>query len=650
MPIWAVITVLCLSGTTVSLQQTMVVPLLPAFQQVLGVSADDASWLVTATLLTSAVATPIVARLADMFGKRLMMLVCIVLMTAGSIVAALGADFATIVAGRSLQGFSSALIPVGISIMRDELPREKVSSAIALMSATLGIGGALGLPLGGILYQQAGWESVFWLSAAVGAAILVAVFAVVSESDVMTRGRFDFLGAVMLSVILTALLLAISKGGSWGWGSERTILLFVVTAVGLALWIPYSLKVSQPLVDLRTSARRPVLLTNIGSIMVGFALFANMLLSTQQLQLPVASGHGFGLDPVAAGLAMIPSGLAMVVFSPVSGALINRYGGKATLITGSAIMAAAYIGRVFFSDSIAAVIIGSTIVSIGSAVAYAAMPSLIMANVPITETASANGLNALLRAIGTSSSSAAVAAILAGVTVSVGGTVYPSMAAFQDVFWLAALASLASCAVVGFVPRVLPEPVPEGAPAERAAVTQAGESAETVVGGTVQRPDGQPIAHAVVTIMKTSGEPVDWSRANNDGEFSLALPGPGEYLVVANADGWAPTSKVVRFTGTERDERIRLTQRLTVTGWVLRGGAALPGALVALSAHSGEYIASTRTDDAGRYELRLPPVGRYVMTVVEPDTQRTQSRTLVLRAESTVANFDVVGAARETLL
>ena len=651
MPIWAVITVLCLSGTTVSLQQTMVVPLLPAFQQVLGVSADDASWLVTATLLTSAVATPIVARLADMFGKRLMMLVCIVLMTAGSIVAALGADFATIVAGRSLQGFSSALIPVGISIMRDELPREKVSSAIALMSATLGIGGALGLPLGGILYQQAGWESVFWLSAAVGAAILVAVFAVVSESDVMTRGRFDFLGAVMLSVILTALLLAISKGGSWGWGSERTILLFVVTAVGLALWIPYSLKVSQPLVDLRTSARRPVLLTNIGSIMVGFALFANMLLSTQQLQLPVASGHGFGLDPVAAGLAMIPSGLAMVVFSPVSGALINRYGGKATLITGSAIMAAAYIGRVFFSDSIAAVIIGSTIVSIGSAVAYAAMPSLIMANVPITETASANGLNALLRAIGTSSSSAAVAAILAGVTVSVGGTVYPSMAAFQDVFWLAALASLASCAVVGFVPRVLPEPVPEGAPAERAAaVTQAGESAETVVGGTVQRPDGQPIAHAVVTIMKTSGEPADWSRANNDGEFSLALPGPGEYLVVANADGWAPTSKVVRFTGTERDERIRLTQRLTVTGWVLRGGAALPGALVALSAHSGEYIASTRTDDAGRYELRLPPVGRYVMTVVEPDTQRTQSRTLVLRAESTVTNFDVVGAARETLL
>ncbi|EMY34733.1 major facilitator superfamily protein [Arthrobacter crystallopoietes BAB-32] len=634
-----------------SLQQTMVVPL-PAFQQLLGVTADDVSWLVTATLLTSAVATPIVAKLADMFGKRLMMLVCIMLMTAGSIVAALGGDFATMVAGRSLQGFSSALIPVGISIMRDELPREKVSSAIALMSATLGIGGALGLPLGGILYQQAGWAAVFWLSAAVGVAILAAVLAVVSESDVMTRGRFDFLGAVMLSVILTALLLAISKGGTWGWGSERTILLFVLTVVGLALWIPYSLRVSQPLVDLRTSARRPVLLTNIASVLVGFALFANMLLSTQQLQLPVASGHGFGLDPVVAGLAMIPSGLAMVVFSPVSGAMINRYGGKATLIAGSAIMAAGYIGRVFVSDSVAAIIVGSTVVSVGSAVAYAAMPSLIMANVPITETASANGLNALLRAIGTSSSSAAVAAVLAGVTVTVGGVEYPALAAFQNVFWLAALGSLAACAVVWFVPRFQHEPAPEGVPADTAAlaVTQAGNSAESVVHGKVLHSGGQPIAHAVVTVMKTSGEPVDWSRANNDGEFSLALPGPDEYLVVANADGWMPTSKVVRFTGTERDARIRLTQRLTVTGWVLRGGTALPGALIALSSHTGEYIASTRTNDAGSYELRLPPVGRYVVTVVEPDTQFTQSRKLVLTAESTVVNFDLVGASRETLL
>ena len=179
----AVIAVLCLAGTTVSLQQTLVVALLPSFAELFAISADDASWLITATLLTSAVATPVVARLADMYGKRLMMIVCILLMAAGSLVAALSAgSFAVLIVGRALQGFSAALIPVGISIMRDELPKERVSSAIALMSATLGIGGALGLPLGGLLFGRFGWSSVFWLSVVVGLAILVAVIVVVPES------------------------------------------------------------------------------------------------------------------------------------------------------------------------------------------------------------------------------------------------------------------------------------------------------------------------------------------------------------------------------------------------------------------------------------------------------------------------------------
>ncbi|MCG2624837.1 MFS transporter [Arthrobacter sp. I2-34] len=644
MPVWAVITVLCLSGTVVSLMQTMVVPLLPDFQRLFGLSAENVSWLVTATLLTSAVATPIVSRLADMFGKRRMMVVCILLMTAGSVVAATGAGFAPLVAGRALQGFSSALIPVGISIMRDELPRDKVNSAVAIMSATLGIGGALGLPLGGWLFEKAGWETIFWLSAVAGLVLLGAVLTVVSESEVKAGGRFDYPGAVLLSVALTALLLAISKGGSWGWGSEPVLLLFVLTAVVLAAWFPYSLKVSQPLVDLRTSGRRPVLLTNIASVMVGFALFANMLLSTQQLQLPAGTGYGFGLSPIAAGVAMIPSGLAMVLFSPVSGALINRFGGKPTLFAGSAVMAAGYVGRVFFTDSLWAVILGATVVSIGSAVAYAAMPNLIMANVPITETASANGLNALLRAIGTSTSSAVVAVVLSSVTVAYGGTQVPALAAFQDVFWNAALASLGSCAVVWFIPR--PERVPAEVPgAAQPAVTPAGESAETVVHGCVLTGDEKPIPHAVATVMKTTGEPVDWSRADADGRFSLALPGAGEYLVVASADGWVPRSRVVEFTEADHEERIHLRHRLSLSGWVLRDGESLPGALVALSAGSGEFVASTRTDRSGHYELPLPPPGRYILTAVEAETFHTHSRKVVSGAESAVVNLELVGTA-----
>jgi EmrB/QacA subfamily drug resistance transporter len=648
-----VITVLSLAGTTVSLQQTMVIPLLPGFQRLLQVSADDISWLVTATLLTAAVATPIVARLADMYGKRLMMLVCIILMTVGSLVAALSAgSFIALVAGRSLQGFAAALIPVGISIMRDELPKKKVGSAIALKSATLGIGGALGLSLGGILFDRFGWQAVFWLSAAVGVAIGVAVLLVVSESKVKTRGRFDLLGAILLSIALTALLLVISKGGSWGWDSERTILLMVVTAVVLAFWVPYSLKVSQPLVDLRTSARRPILLTNIASILVGFALMANMLISTQQLQQP-AEASGFGLTAVAAGLAMVPSGLAMVAFAPVSGSMINRLGGRITLMAGAAIMAIAYLARVFYGDTLLAVIIGATVVGIGSAVAYAAMPSLIMANVPITETASANGLNALLRALGTSTASAVIAALLSLVTVTVAGQQIPALAAFQDVFWLAAIASLVCCGVAWFVPKRVRVPViaeAELLAGGPAAVTQAGENAEIVVHGRVVQAAGQPIAHAVVTALRLTGEPLDWSRADNNGAFSLALPGLGRYLLIVNADSWTPRSEVIDFSDASADHRIQLTERLMLTGQVRSGGLVVPGALVTLSARTGEFLAATKTDEEGRYRLRLPPPGHHILTVLEPATLQPRSIKIFATTQSAVSDVELSSSRPVTQL
>ncbi|MDV8149921.1 MFS transporter [Arthrobacter sp. B10-11] len=625
----AITAVLALSGTVVALMQTLVVPLLPDFPGILGVTADDASWLVTATLLSSAVATPIVSRSADMYGKRKMMVICLAIMVTGSVVAAVGGSFLWLIVGRALQGFSSALIPVGISIMRDELPKEKMGSAVALMSATLGIGSALGLPLAGVLYESLGWESIFWVSAAAGTLLLAAVVLVVPESKVRTPGRFDYLGAVILSGALAALLLAISKGGSWGWGSEPVLLLFLAAAVLLAAWLPYELKVSQPMVDLRTSGRRPVLLTNLASLLVGFAMFANMLLTTQQLQLPASTGYGFQLSVITAGLCMVPSGLAMVVFAPVSGAIIRRFGGKSALIAGAAVMVVGYVGRVFFWDSIASVIIGSTVVSIGTAIAYAAMPTLIMGAVPITETASANGLNSLVRSIGTSTSSAAVAAVLTSVTLTVGSARLPSFEAFKDVFWMAALASAASMVAAVFIPRA--------AAAAQAALPA--PAAELVVQGRVLTADRRPVTPAVVTVLQTGGEPVDWSRVDSDGNYSVALPGAGKYLMVANAAGWAPMAEVFDFDGRTLQQNFHLEDRLELAGTASADGAVLPDAVVTLLQASGEHVATVRTNSAGRYSLPLPFAGRYIVTLLHPATHQAMARKLAVDNRSVSADL-----------
>lgn len=630
--------VLALCGTAVSLMQTLVVPLLPDFPRLLDTSADNASWLVTVTLLTSAVATPILSRLADMHGKRRMIVVSLVVLLAGSLLGAASDSLVVLIVARALQGFAPALIPIGISTMRDELPPERIGAAVALMSATLAIGGAVGLPLSGVIYDAFGWQAVFWGSVAMSALMLVLVLAVVPESTVRTPGSFDWLGAVLMSTALTALLLGISKGGAWGWTSQWTLLSFVVAALVFALWAPWELRTGQPLVDLRTSVRRPVLLTNIASLLAGFAMFTNMLVAVQQLQLPVASGVGFGLGVTEAGLAMLPGGLLMVLMAPVSASVTRQFGARTTLIAGLLVTGLGYVARVIFDASALQLLIGVAIVSIGIAMSFAAMPVLIMQSVPITETAAANGLNTVVRSIGTSTCSATVAAVLAAGTV---GGAFPSEAAVHATSWLAAAAAFVGAAVGFFVPaRIAPAlaPVPAARAGERPAavrgdvVRRAEAGAEVVVRGRVQRSDGRAARLAVVSVLDRSGRQADWSRADNDGRWSVVLPGAGEYLVIYSAEGWAARSEL-RQLAPETGPVLEVTERLTIAGVVSRGGWPIEDALVVLTAASGESVGATHTDEGGHYELGLPPFGRYVLTALDPSTGRSESQDVVISAQ-----------------
>ena len=451
-PSGLVITVLALCGTVAALQQTVVIAVLPELPDLLGTSVDNASWVVTATLLAGAVATPTVSRLADSLGKRRMVVVCLASVVAGSVIGGLADSLPQVLVARALQGVGTALIPVGIAAMRDELPRSRVPLGIALMSGTLAIGAGAGLPLSGVLVQYLDWHLLFWVPGVLGALVLAAVPLVLSPSAVRTRSRFDLRGAVLLSAVLTALLLALSKGGQWGWTSAATLGCAVAGVVLLLVWVPVQLRTAAPLVDLRVAARPQVLLVNVASVFIGFAMFANMLVTTQLLQLPEGTGVGLGLTVLQAGLAMAPTALAFGLMAPLAASVIGRTGPAAALVGGSLWMAAAYAGRTALSSEVWQVVLGSLLVSVGTSLAYAAMPTLIMRSVPLSETASANGLNTLLRSVGTSTASAATAAVVAAGATVVGGVVVPGRGALLGVFWLAAAASVAAgCAAVAVV-------------------------------------------------------------------------------------------------------------------------------------------------------------------------------------------------------
>lgn len=638
-----IVLVLALCGTAVSLMQTLVVPLLPDFPRLLDTTVDNASWLVTVTLLTSAVATPILSKLADMWGKRRMIVVSLLALLAGSLLGVVSDSLWVLIVARALQGFAPALIPIGISTMRDELPPERIGAAVALMSATLGIGGAVGLPLSGVMYEHFGWQSVFWGSVAMAIVMLVLVLTVVPESSVRAPGRFDWLGAILMSVALTSLLLGISKGGQWGWTSQWTLLSFLLAALFFGLWAPWELRTGDPLVDLRTSVRRPVLLTNIASLLAGFAMFANLLVAVQQLQFPRSSGVGFGLGVTEAGLAMLPGGILMIFMSPVSAMITRRFGARTTLVSGLSLTGVGYVLRVLFDSSILQLLVAVTVVSLGIAVSFAAMPVLIMQSVPITETASANGLNTVVRSIGTSTCSATVAAVLTAGTIA--GTTFPSEAAIHATSWLAAGAAFLGAGVGLLVPaRVAPALAPQPdahavPPRPTADAVRRGAGPEVVVSGRVVSSDGRAAKQAVVSVLERNGRQADWSRADNDGRWSVVLPGGGEYLVVYAAEGWAARSEL-RHLAPDDAPVLRIEERLTVAGVVSRDGWPVEDALVVLTGATGESVGATRTDDEGHYELGMPPLGRYVLTALDPETRIAQSADVVVTAQR--RRFNVV--------
>jgi len=316
-----IVAVLAFAGIVVSLMQSLIIPIIPELPALLHASASDAAWAITATLLAAAVATPTMGRLGDMYGKRRMLLVSVVALVAGSVIGALTDSLGPMIVARALQGFSAGVIALGISIMRDELPSERLGSSIALMSASLGVGGALGLPAAAFLAENADWHVLFWASAALGAVALLLVVFLVPESQVRTGGRFDYIGSAGLSVSLVCLLLAISKGADWGWTSGLTLGLFAATVAVLLVWGAWELRTTDPIVDLRTAARRQVVLTNAASLVFGFAMFAMTLVLPQLLQLPEATGYGLERGLMTVGLVMAPSGLIMMAMAPVSASI-----------------------------------------------------------------------------------------------------------------------------------------------------------------------------------------------------------------------------------------------------------------------------------------------------------------------------------------
>lgn len=643
-----VVAVLAFGGIVVSLMQTLVIPIVPELPKLLDASASNAAWAVTATLLAAAVATPVMGRLGDMYGKRLMLLASLVMLVVGSVVAALSDSLVPMIVGRALQGLASGVIPLGISIMRDELPAERLGSATALMSASLGVGGALGLPAAALIADHFDWHVLFWTSAVLGVVAALFVLLLVPESKVRTGGRFDLPGALGMAAGLVCLLLGISKGADWGWGSGTTLGLFGAAVVILLGWGFYELRTREPLVDLRTTARRQVLVTNLASVAFGFSMFAMSLVLPQLLQLPQATGYGLGKSLLAAGLVMAPTGLVMMATAPLSALVSRNFGPKITLMCGAVIVATGYGLNIVLMDAVWQLVLASCVIGAGIGFAYGAMPALIMGAVDPHETAAANSLNTLMRSIGTSTASAVAGVILAQMTITFGTATVPSENGFKVVMAVGSGAAILALLVAAFIPRRRPVAagaVPAGAvPVEAEEAPAAAEgSAHAValhgtgdgipVHGRVRGADGTGVGRAAVTLISLGGRQLGRAVADTEGRYAVEAPGEGTYvLVAAAADGCRPRATTLLVSTAPVAHDLLLTGTGGLAGLVRAAdsGAPVAGAVVVVTDVRGEVLATQQTDGLGEFAVGDLVPGTVTLAVSSP-----KHRPLALPVEMT---------------
>jgi EmrB/QacA subfamily drug resistance transporter len=446
---------LAVAASSFALLQSLVAPALLTIQHDLHTSTAGAAWILSAYLLSASVMTPIAGRLGDMFGKKRTMVIVLIVLAAGTLLAALATSIGVMIVARVIQGAGGAVFPLSFAIIRDEFPPPRVPHGIALISVILGIGGGLGIVLAGPIVEHFSYHWLFWFPLAAVIVAIIGIVVFVPESPVRSPGRIDPLGSVLLAGWLVALLVAISEGAVWGWASPKTLGLLVAAAVLLPAWVWAESRSENPLVDMRMMRVRPVWTTNVAALVLGFGIFASFVLVPEFVELPSSSGFGFGASVTQAGLFLVPATAGMLIAGPISGRLSSTVGSRVPLLVGSLVSCAAFAFLTVAHSQKWQIYVAMLVMGLGIGFAFAAMANLIVESVPATQTGIATGMNTIVRTIG-GAIGAQVSAGIVTATLSASGE--PTERGFTIAFAAAAVALAIGFVVALRVPATRPSP------------------------------------------------------------------------------------------------------------------------------------------------------------------------------------------------
>ncbi|SBW28914.1 MFS transporter [Protofrankia symbiont of Coriaria ruscifolia] len=404
---------LTLGASAYTLLQSMVLPALPTIQEDLHTSQATVTWVLTAYLLSASVATPILGRLGDMFGKKKMLVAVYAALTAGSLLAGLSNSVGLLIVARVIQGMGGGMFPLSFGIIRDEFPARRVPGAIGLMSGMLGIGSALGMVIAGPVVDHLSWHWLFWIPLVISALATLTTALFIPESPVRSPGRVNLPAAALLSGWLVALLLGLNRGAAWGWTASGTLGLFVAAALLLVLWIQVENRSAVPLIDMTMMRIPAVWWTNVASLLLGVGMFSTFVVIPPFLQAPPEAGYGFDASVTVSGLYLLPSTITMILAGSLIGRIAARLGSKLPLVVGSLLAAVPFLMLSVAHHEPWEFFLATTIQGLGIGLAFSSMSNLIIEAVPSAQTGAATGMNANIRTIGGSIGSQIIASILA---------------------------------------------------------------------------------------------------------------------------------------------------------------------------------------------------------------------------------------------
>ena len=435
----AAVATLTFLGFALQVVQVGILPLLLAMGKSLHASPAGTAWILTSALLSGAVFLAVMTRLADLIGKRPVILLALALVLVGCVIDSVATTLPLVILGRVLIGAQLPMLALPEAIASDTMPPRRAQTAIFSIHVGTGSGVAGGL-LVAALAGGAHWHVFFVISAVITVISLAATVAFVKDSPARAAGGLDIPGALLLTFTMVALLLGFSEGPAWGWGSPAVLgLLIGGVVLGIAWWL-WERSATVPLIDVRYLTRREVSLPYIMTFLIAFGIYGALSAVTRIAQTPVASHYGYGWSSLMTGWYTLPQEIGALL-AIVALAVARRRGLPTGAAIGCLLITVGFIGYALGAATPAATMVFLGMEGCGLAVAIAATQLTIVGSVPAEESGIALGLSVVMYAVGNTVGSAVFGVLFASFTNPAGK---PTLTAYVVGFVISGACGLAA--------------------------------------------------------------------------------------------------------------------------------------------------------------------------------------------------------------